>query len=104
MLEAIHLKNVGPAPEMRMDLAPRMGLGKGFLLDVAWWVLTRTWAREPVVPRSDAKATIAYAYTKKTRPSYRFTSGARRSSRVSCGGRDSSYVAMPELRGVRPRG
>lgn len=81
MLESIHLKNVGPAPEMRMDLAPRMnlitgdnGLGKSFLLDVAWWVLTRTWAREMVVPKPDAKATITYAYTKKTRPAYEFAS------------------------------
>ncbi len=81
MLESIHLKDVGPAPEMNMDLAPRLnlitgdnGLGKSFLLDVAWWALTRTWAREVVVPRPGAKATIAYQYTKKTKPSYAYTS------------------------------
>lgn len=46
MLKSIHLKNVGPAPEMEMELAPRLnlitgdnGLGKSFLLDVAWWAL-----------------------------------------------------------------
>ena len=57
MLEYLHLKNVGPAPEMEMELAPRLnlitgdnGLGKTFLLDIAWWVLTRTWARVPVTP------------------------------------------------------
>jgi hypothetical protein len=50
MLEYLHLKNVGPAPEMELELAPRLnlltgdnGLGKSFLLDVAWWALTRTW-------------------------------------------------------------
>ncbi len=50
MLESLHLKNVGPAPEMTMDLAPRLnlitgdnGLGKSLLLDCAWWALTRTW-------------------------------------------------------------
>jgi len=50
MLESIHLKNVGPAPEMKMDLAPRLnlitgdnGLGKTLLLDGAWWALSRTW-------------------------------------------------------------
>jgi len=50
MLESLHLKNVGPAPEMKMDLAPRLnlitgdnGLGKTLLLDSAWWALTRTW-------------------------------------------------------------
>lgn len=52
MLEHLHLKNVGPAPEMEMALAPRLnlitgdnGLGKSFLLDVAWWTLTGTWPR-----------------------------------------------------------
>jgi hypothetical protein len=81
MLESIHLKNVGPAPRMEMDLAPRLnlitgdnGLGKSFLLDVAWWALTRTWAREMVIPRPGAKAEIAYAYTKMTPKPYAFTS------------------------------
>lgn len=50
MLRHLHLTNVGPAPEMRAELAPRLnlitgdnGLGKSFLLDIAWWSLTRTW-------------------------------------------------------------
>lgn len=80
MLESIHLKNVGPAPEMTMNLAPRLnlvtgdnGLGKSFLLDVAWWALTRTWARHPVVPNTGG-ASISYSYTKKTPKPYTYTS------------------------------
>ena len=53
MLERLELENVGPASAMAMDLAPRMnlitgdnGLGKSFLLDVAWWTLTRNWPRD----------------------------------------------------------
>ena len=53
MLESLHLLNVGPAPEMKMELAPRLnlitgdnGLGKSFLLDVAWWALTRKWPHD----------------------------------------------------------
>lgn len=53
MLESLELENVGPAPEMTLDLKPRMnlitgdnGLGKSFLLDVAWWALTRKWPRD----------------------------------------------------------
>jgi len=53
MLEYLHLHNVGPAPEMELELAPRLnlitgdnGLGKSFLLDVAWWALTRKWPRD----------------------------------------------------------
>lgn len=53
MLKALYLKNVGPAPEMALGLAPRLnlitgdnGLGKSFLLDVAWWALTRKWPQD----------------------------------------------------------
>ena len=53
MLEWLELENVGPAPEMALDLQSRMnlitgdnGLGKSFLLDVAWWALTRKWPRD----------------------------------------------------------
>jgi hypothetical protein len=53
MLHSLHLSNVGPAPEMEMALGSRLnlitgdnGLGKSFLLDVAWWALTRKWPQE----------------------------------------------------------
>ena len=53
MLERLTLENVGPSCAMALDLAPRLnlitgdnGLGKSFLLDVAWWALTRKWPRE----------------------------------------------------------
>jgi predicted ATPase len=53
MLEYLRLRNVGPAPEMELELAPRLnlitgdnGLGKSFLLDVAWWALTRKWPQD----------------------------------------------------------
>jgi hypothetical protein len=53
MLESLHLENVGPAPSMTLELAPRLnlltgdnGLGKSFLLDVAWWALTRRWPQD----------------------------------------------------------
>jgi len=70
MLELLHLQNVGPAPEMEMQLAPRLnlitgdnGLGKSFLLDVAWWALTRTWARHMALPYAPpAEAKISYRY------------------------------------------
>ncbi len=81
MLEFLHLKNVGPAPEMKMELAPRLnlitgdnGLGKSFLLDIAWWALTRRWPAEvnprltagmrPLPPRS-GKASISFSFTRQ---------------------------------------
>lgn len=57
MLRSIKLTNVGPLPELAMELSPRLnlitgdnGLGKSFLLDVAWWSLTGYWPEE-VNPR-----------------------------------------------------
>jgi AAA domain, putative AbiEii toxin, Type IV TA system len=57
MLNYLKLTNVGPSPKMEIHLKPRMnflagdnGLGKTFLLDIAWWVLTQTWARAPATP------------------------------------------------------
>lgn len=57
MLHHIEMTGVGPSPSMRIDLAPRLnliagdnGLGKSFLLDLAWWVLTRTWAGPEILP------------------------------------------------------
>src|SRR4051812_16653516 len=64
MLQSIHLKGVGPAPELKLEFAPRLnlftgdnGLGKSFVLDIAWWALTRTWAGQQAWPREDTGAT-----------------------------------------------
>jgi hypothetical protein len=46
MLKRLHLENVGPASQMDVEFADRLnvftgdnGLGKTFLLDIAWWLL-----------------------------------------------------------------
>ncbi|MFW2457390.1 AAA family ATPase [Methyloversatilis discipulorum] len=75
MLQYLKLTNVGLAPELRVDWAPRLnliagdnGLGKRFLLDLAWWALTRTWAGPVALPSATTKkATIEYVVTGKTR-------------------------------------
>ncbi|WP_249677638.1 AAA family ATPase [Pseudomonas abieticivorans] len=70
MLKRLSLTGVGPAATFGpVDFAPRLnfitgdnGLGKSFLLDAAWYVLTRTWARDvPIVPRvNTADCLITY--------------------------------------------
>ncbi len=53
MIHRLKLTNVGPAPEMELTFGSRLnlltgdnGLGKSFLLDSAWWALTRVWPGE----------------------------------------------------------
>lgn len=58
MLRKLVLHNVGPAKDLALDpVAPHLnlltgdnGLGKSFLLEAAWWALTRTWHETPAVP------------------------------------------------------
>ena len=58
MLRKLVLHNVGPAKDLALDpVASRLnlltgdnGLGKSFLLEAAWWSLTRTWHESPAVP------------------------------------------------------
>jgi hypothetical protein len=59
MLRSLHMVDVGPAARFDLDLGPRLnvltgdnGLGKSFVLDVAWWALTGTWVDRPVLPQS----------------------------------------------------
>lgn len=90
MLEFIKLKEVGPAELLEFQLGSRLniltgdnGLGKSFVLDIVWWVLTGDWAGEPARPRpSNAAPTIefvgatndaqsrstVFGYTPKARP------------------------------------
>jgi len=58
MIESISVQGVGPVAALEMKLAPRLnlitgdnGLGKSFLLDIAWWVLTESWLNGKVLPK-----------------------------------------------------
>jgi hypothetical protein len=60
MLKELHLKYVGPAPQFDIELAERLnlftgdnGLGKTFLLEMAWRGLTETWVTKPPLPRRE---------------------------------------------------
>jgi hypothetical protein len=46
------------------------GLGKSFLLDIAWWALTRSWAGRPAMPvrKRGVKPEISFTFDAKTRP------------------------------------
>lgn len=70
MLGHLELSNVGPAPKLEIDFAERLnlitgdnGLGKSFLLDLAWWALTQTWVREMARPAKGVHdATISFGF------------------------------------------
>jgi len=77
MLKYLQLHQVGLAPNLRVDWASRLnliagdnGLGKSFLLDLAWWALTRTWAGSVALPvASGKKPAIEYVVQGKSKKS-----------------------------------
>ncbi|MAD26423.1 MAG: hypothetical protein CMK75_00110 [Pseudomonadales bacterium] len=75
MLKSLQLEGVGPAEMLAVEFKPRLnfltgdnGLGKSFVLDIAWWSLTRTWARGGIAsPRPDAdQSNIQFCYSGST--------------------------------------
>ena len=61
-LSYLELRGIGPAAELTFTPGQRLsmvagdnGLGKSFLLECAWWVLTGQWAGLPAYPREDAQ-------------------------------------------------
>lgn len=83
MLTHLNLQNVGPAPKLELSFAPRLnlitgdnGLGKSFLLDIAWWAMTRRWPAElnarltsgrRALPVGEGEARIGFSFTSKVK-------------------------------------
>lgn len=83
MLNHLKLKNVGPAPSMELTFGQRLnlitgdnGLGKSFLLDIAWWAMTRKWPSEinprltsgkKALPTGEKQASIGFSFAGKSR-------------------------------------
>ncbi len=83
MIRYLQLTNIGPASEMELVFGKRLniltgdnGLGKSFLLDIAWWALTRKWpadinsnltAGKKALPATSGKASISFSFKGKTK-------------------------------------
>lgn len=90
MLKALHLRQVGPCDKLDLALKPRLnlitgdnGLGKSFLLDIAWWSMTRHWPQTlnralvsgyVARPQSAKEGSIEFVVQGKTRRDVRYTS------------------------------
>ena len=82
MIQKLKLNNIGPSATTELDFGSRLnlitgdnGLGKSFLLDIAWWALTRKWPAElnPALtcgkmarPDTSAEATISFSFVGKS--------------------------------------
>ena len=67
MLHSLNITNLGPAAEFTFDFGRRLnfltgdnGLGKTFVLDGIWWVLTGTWSGRPLRPAAESDTSAAF--------------------------------------------
>ncbi|HEX8437794.1 ATP-binding protein [Archangium sp.] len=74
MLLSLRTKGIGPAPRFDLPLGTRLnvltgdnGLGKSFVLDLAWYAMTGTWAGQPALPRADTKGSASVRWTLRLR-------------------------------------
>ncbi len=63
MLRSLRMNHVGPAETLELEFGERLnvltgdnGLGKSFVLEVAWWALTGTWVNRPMLPQGGREA------------------------------------------------
>ena len=82
MLKSLNLNGVGPAHHMTVEFGERLnvitgdnGLGKSFILDIAFWAMTRRWpgdvnprlnSGKRALPRPNEKGEISFEFTSKT--------------------------------------
>ena len=78
MLKRLELRAVGPSRRMGIEFGKRLnlltgdnGLGKSFLLDAAWWAMTRSWPADlnpgitagmPMLPTGTGEASISFSF------------------------------------------
>ena len=78
-LQLLEFEGLGPVRRLRLNPAQRLnivtgdnGLGKTFLLDIAWWALTQEWADKPVIPfeagGSDTRIKFLVASSAQAKP------------------------------------
>ena len=103
-LAAIETRGVGPADHFRLDIGERLtiitgdnGLGKSFLLDVAWWAATNHWANLPATPLGKkATAAAGISYELRTKGGVR-RSDSRYEATMRTWVRQSEYPQVPAV-------
>jgi predicted ATP-binding protein involved in virulence len=90
MIHRLKMTNVGPAPEMELTFGSRLnlltgdnGLGKSFLLDSAWWALTRVWPGEMNPGLTSGKVALPTDKKRKAEIDFSFSAASKTTNHTS---------------------
>lgn len=83
MLKYLKLKNIGPA-DVDLEFGDRLnlitgdnGLGKSFLLDIAWWAMTRKWPAELNSKLTSGKIALSVEKKERAEIGFSFTAASK---------------------------
>ena len=90
MIKHLKMTNVGPAPTMELEFGKRLnlltgdnGLGKSFLLDIAWWVMTRKWPAELNPKLTSGKVALPTDKKQKAEIDFSFSAASKTKGHAS---------------------
>lgn len=90
MIKHLKISNVGPAFEMELAFGKRLnlftgdnGLGKSFLLDIAWWAMTRKWPAELNPRLTTGKIALPIDRKQKAEIAFSFSAASKTKDSVS---------------------
>lgn len=108
MLKHLRLTNVGPA-DTELEFGDRLnlmtgdnGLGKSFLLDIAWWAMTRKWPAEVNPKLTAGKIALPTDKKKKAELGFSFTAASKTMKHVSAFEPRAQNWAIPRGRPANP--
>jgi hypothetical protein len=90
MIHRLKMTNVGPASEMELTFGKRLnlltgdnGLGKSFLLDIAWWAMTRVWPGELNPKLTSGKVALPTDNKRKAEIDFSFSAVSKTTNHTS---------------------
>lgn len=102
MIKNLSLKRIGPSEDLSFEFSSRVniltgdnGLGKSFVLECLWWVLTGTWTARSVRPETETEKPAEIGFT--------FADDHGSSLPSSTSSFDSGYGRWKPERGNRPK-
>lgn len=90
MIKHLKISNIGPAPKMELEFGNRLnlltgdnGLGKSFLLDIAWWAMTRKWPAELNPKLTSGKVALPTDKKQKAEIDFSFSAASKTKGHTS---------------------
>ena len=90
MIKHLKMTNVGPAATMELEFGKRLnlltgdnGLGKSFLLDIAWWAMTRKWPAELNARLTSGKVALPSNKKQKAEIDFSFAAASKTKEHAS---------------------